>query len=219
VAVFGKHLSRISFRSVLDTCELASVDGAFRPCRGTQLAGKNLFSPGIELSFLDPLRVGWLQRAVEDSRLAWVAAADDRKLLLKQPGSTPVREGYSLQYIFGGQFLTIPAGTEAEVEIEMELVGPIGGAVRFNHDLVIDKKQKYFRTGRLEIGQAVRIRSTVLSEVALNNVDVRFWVEAVNMSGLEVVTKTASIKMSSSRSPRLGYGLTEHEFQITGIQE
>ena len=201
------------------TGELAICDVDFHNCRGARLAGTSLFAPGIELSSLDPLTMGWLQRAVQGSRLVRVAAVDDRELFLMQPSSTPVREGYSLQNIFGGQFLTIPAGTEAEVEIEMELVGPIGGAVRFDHDLVIDKRQEYFRTGRLEVGQAVRIRYTVVSEVSLDNVDVRFWVEAVNMSGLEVVTKTASIKMSSSRPPRLGYGLTEHEFQITGIHE
>ena len=201
------------------TGELAFCDGAFRTCRGTQLAGRNLFSPGIELSSLDPSTVGWLQCAVEDSRSARVAAVDGRELLLIQPGSTPVREGYSLQYIFGGQFLTIPAGIQAEVEIEVELVGPIGGAVRFSHNLIIDWRQEYLRTGRLEVGQAVRIRYTVLSEATVNNVDVRFWVEAVTMSGLEVVTKTARIKMSSPGEADLPDGLTEYEFQITGVQE
>jgi len=201
------------------TGELAICDVDFHNCRGARLAGTSLFAPGIELSSLDPLTMGWLQRAVEDSRLVRVAAVDDRELFLMQPSSTPVREGYSLQYIFGGQFLTIPAGTEAEVEIEMELVGPIGGAVRFDHDLVIDKRQEYFRTGRLEVGQAVRIRYTVVSEVSLDDVDVRFWVEAVNRSGLEVVTKAAFVKISSSGSAHLGYGLTEHEFRITEIKE
>jgi hypothetical protein len=198
------------------TGELAFCDGAFRTCRGAQLTGRNVFSPGIELSSLDPSTVGWLQRGVEESMLASVAANEDRELLLMRPGFTSLREGYSLQYVFGGQFLTIPAGIQAEIEIEMELVGPIGGAVRFGHNLIIDWKQQYLRTGRLGVGEAVRVRYTVLSEVTVNNVDVRFWVEAVNMGGLKVVTKTARITMSSSKSTDLPNGLTEYEFQITG---
>jgi hypothetical protein len=39
------------------------------------------------------------------------------------------------------------------------------------------------------------------------------------MSGLEIVTKTARVTMSSSGSAKLQYGLTEYDFQITGIQE
>jgi arylsulfatase A-like enzyme len=201
------------------TGELAFCDGAFRTCRGTRLAGRDVFAPGIELSSLDPSTVGWLQRGVEESMLASVAANEDRELLLMRPGSTPLREGYSLQYVFGGQFLSIPAGIQAEIEIEMELVGPIGGAVRFSHNLIIDWKQQYLRTGRLGVGQAVRIRYTVLSEVTVNNVDVRFWLEEANMSGLEIVTKTARINMSSPRSTDLPYGLTEYEFRIIGFQK
>jgi len=201
------------------TGELAFCDGAFRTCRGAQLADKTLFSPGIELSSLDPLSVGWLRRAVEESRLASVAAVDDRELFLIQPGSTSVREGHSLQFVFGGQFLTIPAGVQADVEIEMELVGRKAGEVRFSHDLIIDNRQQYLRTGLLGVGQTVRIRYTVVSQVACDDVDFRFWVEAVNTSGLEIVTKTARIKMSSSRSADPRYGLTEHEFQIARIQE
>ena len=130
-----------------------------------------------------------------------------------------MREGHSLQFVFGGQFLTIPADVQADVEIEMELVGRKGGAVSFSHDLILDRRQQYVRTGRLGVGQTVRIRYTVVSQVAYEQVELRFWVEAVNMSGLEVVTKTARIRTSSSKSGDLRYGLTEHEFQIIGIQE
>ena len=148
-----------------------------------------------------------------------MAAINDREVFLIQPGSTPVREGHSLQFIFGGQFLTIPVGIQADIEIQMELVGRKGGAVSFSHDLILDRRQQYLRTGRLGVGQTVRIRYTVLSQVAYDSVEFRFWVEAVNTSGLEVVTKIARINMSSSRSAPLEYGLTEYEFQITGIQE
>jgi hypothetical protein len=201
------------------TGELVLCDGAFRTCSRVQLGATTLFSPGIELSSVDPLTVGWLRRGVEDTSFVNVATIDDREVFLIQPGSTPVREGDSLQFIFGGQFLTIPAGFQADVEIEMELIGREGGALTFSHDLILDRRQQYVRTGRLRVGQTVRIRYTVVSQVVYEQVEVRFWVEAVNMSGLEVVTKTARIRTSSSRSANLRYGLTEHEFQMTGIQE
>ena len=199
--------------------ELAFCDGAFRSCRGTQLAGRTLFSSGIGLSSVDPVTVGWLKRAVEESKWANAAAFEDREVFLIQPGSTPLGEGNSLQFVFGGQFLTIPAGVQADVEIEMELLGRKGGAVTFSHDLILDRRQQYLRTGRLGVGQTVRIRYSVVSQVVYEGVEIRFWVEAVNMSGLEVVTKTARINMSSSRSTDLPYGLTEYEFQIIGFQE
>ncbi len=140
-------------------------------------------------------------------------------MFLIQPGSTPLREGDSLQFVFGGQFLRIPAGVQADVEIEMELVGRKGGTVSFSHDLILDRRQQYLRTGRLGVGQTVRIRYTVVSQVVYEGVELRFWVEAVNMSGLEIVTKTARINMSSSKPTDLPYGLTEYEFQITRVQE
>jgi len=199
--------------------ELAFCDGAFQTCRGAQLGDATLFSRGIELSSVDPSTVGWLQRGVEESRLARVAADSDRELILIQPGSTPVREGHSLQFVFGGQFLTIPADVQADVEIEMELVGREGGSVTFSHDLVFDGRQQYLRIGRLDVGKVVRIRYAVVTRVAYDHVDIRFWVESVNMNGLEVVTKTARVKMSPSRSDHPAYGLTEYEFQITGVQE
>ena len=199
--------------------ELAFCDGALQTCRGVQLGGTTLFSPGIELSPVDPSTVDWLRRGVEASRSASVAAIDNRELFLIQPGSTLVREGHSLQYIFGGQFLTIPAGVQADVEIEIELVGPKGGALSFSHDVIIDRRQQYLRTDRLGVGQTVRIRYTVLTQTVYDGVEFRFWVEAVNTSGLEVVTKTACIKMSSSRSAHLKYGLTEYEYQIIRTQE
>jgi arylsulfatase A-like enzyme len=199
--------------------ELAFCDGAFRTCRGTHLVDRNLFSPGIELSSVDPSTVGWLKRGVEESKWASAAAFENREVLLMKPGSTPLREGDSLQFVFGGQFLNIPAGIQADVEIEMELMGRKGGAVTFSHDLILDRRQQYLRTGRLRVGQTVRIQYTVLSQDIYEEVELRFWVEAVNMSGLEVVTKTARINMSSSKSTDLPYGLTEYEFQISGIQE
>jgi hypothetical protein len=199
--------------------ELAFCDGAFRSCRGTQLADRTLFSPGIELSSLDPVTVGWLQRGVEESKWAHAAAFEDREVFLIQPGSTPLREGNSLQFVFGGQFLRIPAGVQADVEIEMELVGRKGGAVSFSHDLILDRRQQYLRTGRLGVGQTVRIRYSMVSQVDYEGVEIRFWVEAVNMSGLEVVTKTARIKMLSPGTSDLPYGLTEYEFQITEVEE
>jgi arylsulfatase A-like enzyme len=201
------------------TGQLAFCDGAFRTCRGAQLVDTTLFSPGIELSSVDPSTAGWLQRGVEESKWANAAAFEDREVFLIQPGSTPVREGDSLQFVFGGQFLRIPAGVQADVEIEMELVGRKGGTVSFSHDLILDRRQQYLRTGRLGVGQTVRIRYTVVSQVVYEGVELRFWVEAVNMSGLEVVTKTARINMSSPRSTDLPYGLTEYEFRITEVEE
>jgi len=197
--------------------ELVFCDGSFRSCRGAQLTGRSLYSPGIELSSVDPSTVGWLQRGVEESRSAGVAASDEREFLLIQPGSTPVMEDSSGQLIFGGQFLTIPAGVQADVEIEIEIAGPKGGALNFSHDVVIFGQQQYLRTGRLEVGQTVRIRYTVVTRTAYEGVNFRFWVEEYNTTGLEVVAKNASIKLSPAKSNAPPDGLTEHEFQISGI--
>ena len=132
-------------------------DGSVRTCAGTPLNGMSLYSPGVELSPVDPHTVGWLQRGAEESRSAGVAPVDEREFVFVQPGSTPVMEDSPGQLIFGGQFLTIPAGVQAEVEIEIGLSGPKAGALNFSHDLVIHDQQQFLRTGRLEAGQTVKI--------------------------------------------------------------
>lgn len=199
--------------------ELVFCDAAFRTCSGAQLADTSLYSPGIELSSVDPLSVGWLQRGVEESSSAGVAAIDDREFLFIEPGSTPVMEGSSAQLIFGGQFLTIPAGVRADIEIDVELLGPKGGALDFSHDVIIFREQQYLRAGRLGVGQTVSIQYTVVAETVLDGVEFRFWVENLNANGLEIVTKNAGIKMSPAQSDAPPFGLTEYEFQISGIGE
>lgn len=137
--------------------DLVFCDGSVRTCTGTPLNGMSLYSPGVELSPVDPHTVGWLQRGAEESRSAGVAPVDEREFVFVQPGSTPVMEDSPGQLIFGGQFLTIPAGVQAEVEIEIGLSGPKAGALNFSHDLVIHDQQQFLRTGRLEAGQTVKI--------------------------------------------------------------
>lgn len=199
--------------------DLVVCDGAFRTCNAAQLTDRSLYSPGIELSSVDPSAVGWLQLGVEESRSAGVAASDDRELLLIQPGATPVMEDSSGQLVFGGQFLTIPPEVQADVEIEIKIEGPNGGALKFNHDVVIYGQQQYLRTGRLEVGQTVRIRYTLVTRTGYQGVNFRFWVEGYNTTGLEVVAKNATVKLSPAESNGLPDGLTEHEFQISGIGE
>ena len=199
--------------------ELVFCDGAFRICRGAHLTGTSLYSPGIELSAVDPRTVGWLQRGVEDSGLVPVATTEDRVFFLIQPGSISVRESSSAHLVFGGQFLTIPSGVQADVEIEIELVGPEGGALSFSHDVIIYREQQYLRTGLLEVGQTVKIRYTVMTQTSYDGVELRFWVEAVNTDGLELVIEDASIRMSPAKSDAPPSGLTEYEFEISGTRE
>jgi Sulfatase len=199
--------------------DLVLCDGAFRTCRGAELAGPSLYSPDIELSSVDPSTVGWLRRGVEESRSAGVATVGDREYLFIPPGSTPVMEDASGQLVFGGQFLTIPASARADVEIEIELAGPVGGALNFSHDVVINDQQQYLRTGRLEVGQTVTIRYTMVTRTAHEGVHFRFWVEGYNTTGLKVMTKNARITLSPVDTDALPPGLTEHEFQISGIAE
>lgn len=199
--------------------ELVFCDGAFRTCSGAQLTNTTLYSPGIELSSVDPQEVSWLQRGVEESRSATAVAISDREFFLIRPGSTPVVEGSSAQLIFGGQFLTIPAGVRADVEIDVELAGPRGGALDFSHDVIIFREQQYLRAGRLSVGQSVRIQYTVVAETALDDVELRLWIENPNTGGLEIVTRIASIKLSPAQSDAPPFGLTEYKFQISGIRE
>jgi len=199
--------------------DLVFCDGAFQNCRGAQLNGATLYSPTIGLSWVDPVEVSWLRRGVEESRSAAAAVIDDREFLFIRPGSTPVIEDSSGQLIFGGQFLTIPADVQADVDIEIEILGPKAGALNFSHDLVIHDQQQYLRTGRLEVGQTVKIQYTIVTRTTYEGVHFRFWVEGYNTTGLEVVTNNASIKMSPARSHAPPDGLTEHEFRIFGAEE
>ena len=150
----------------------------------------------------------------ENSPCATGETTATRDVRLIKPGALPLNTEAPVQFVVAGQFLSIPAGTQADVEIEMSLVGPTGGSIRLSHDLILGRRQEYLRTANLEVGQTLIIRYSFLSESAFDEVELRVWAEAVAMAGMEIVTKTARIRLAPTTAGNPADGLTEHETRI-----
>jgi len=193
---------------------LAVCDWGFDHCVGTELGDQNLFSPTVSLSNLAPSSAGWLLDGVAAAAAIPGETTAQRDVQLINPGALPLNTEAPVQFIAAGQFLSIPAGTQADVEIEMSLAGPPGGSIRLSHDLILGRRQEYLRTANLKVGQTLIIRYSFLSETAFDEVELRVWAEAVAVAGMEIVTRSARIRLAPPTAGDPAYGLTEYETRI-----
>jgi hypothetical protein len=201
------------------TGELAICDWGFDHCVGARVDDGRLFSPLIPLSVLDPRCAGWLRDGVAASMSVTSHRSAERGVRLIEPGALPLNPEAPLQFVIAGQFLFIPAETHADVEIEMSLVGPAGGSLRFSHDLILGRRQEYVRTATLEVGQTMIIRYSFLSEKAFDEVELRVWAEDMSTSGMEIVTRSARIRLSPATAEDSPYGLTEREVRVVATAD
>ena len=192
--------------------QLAVCSEDLRHCVATDLGG-SLFSPDLQLLPVDPSEVRWLIHGAERSLATHAPNRATRELLLTAPGPMPVAADVVEQFVFGGQFLTIPAGTRADVDIEVGLTGGLG-ELRFYHDLTIGQRPEYLRSGLLKVGETLRIRYSVTAESALNDIESRFLIHEINGQGLALDFTTARIRLTPMTGEPDDSGIVEHLFVV-----
>jgi hypothetical protein len=192
--------------------QLALCTESFGSCVAKQLEG-SLFSPAKDMSPVDPDEVAWLRLGAQASLATQVSSRPARDLPLAAPGSIPLDPNTAEQFIFGGQFLTVPAGSEADIDIEAELSGD-RGSVEFHHDFIAGRRQVYLRSGRLGVGDTLRIRYTVSAATLLDQLESRFWVEEIEGHDLEISFRSARVTIRPSAEEVAQSGIVEHLFVI-----
>jgi hypothetical protein len=194
--------------------QLAICDWGFNHCVGARLGDHSLFSPEIAFEGIDPLEVNWLREGVEASAETFHTTSAVRDIDLLSPGTTQLNVETPLQFLFAGQFLSFPARSRVEVEIELQLRGPPDGSVRFGHDLILGRRQVYLRTGRVGTGEVVILHYSLVNETAFDEVELRAWVESVSHPGMEIETKTARIRVVADADSDARPGFTEHKLLL-----
>lgn len=185
----------------------------FAACVSAQVDATSLFAPGMNLSPAEPKTLEWLFQGVQASMETSAMPLVGRELQLTARKRITVVMDESRQFVFGGQFLTIPAGTRADVDIEVEVLGTEGW-VDFENDLIIGRRQQYVRSGRAGVGDVVRIQYSVTTEVDLRDVECRFWLDGRVGVGLELRFQRALIRMSGAARDKNETAIVEHRFEI-----
>ncbi len=174
---------------------------------------QTLFAPGIDLQPTDPARLGWLTEGVVKSLNSQVLKSAARELQLTPVGPMPVWADADEQFVFGGQFLTIDAGTRADFEIEARLTGE-QGSIRFHHDLIVGRRQEYVRTDRLTVGESIRIHYSLEAAVPLTNIESRFSIDNIEGPDLELDFTIARVRIVPTAGTASIEGITEHLYLI-----
>jgi hypothetical protein len=184
----------------------------FAACGSATLADRRLFSPGKLLRDATVEEIEWLQNA---ARLSLTTTPEDRgrrSFVLIGSEPKPVTRTTGEQYLFGGQFLTVPARSQAEVEIVVELQGA-PGSVDLVHNFVVTRQPYESWEQTLRTGETFRLHYSIGTETGLDEAECRLWVTESEGTDLELVFHTARLEIAPLPSDQLPQ-TTLHAFKI-----
>jgi hypothetical protein len=117
------------------------------------------------------------------------------------------------QYVFGGQFVTLPGRSRAVVDITARLEGSPGW-VEFAHNLVVDRKPRGSWSQRIRTGENLRLRYSVSTERELGDLEARFWITASRGDDLKLIFDSASLAIEELPRDQTPNGVVTHEFVV-----
>jgi phosphoglycerol transferase MdoB-like AlkP superfamily enzyme len=162
---------------------------------GTFPTAKHLmFSPGKEMRTTTQEEINWLHGSAQRSLASHPGQLQQRRFVLIRSGRHQVLRTSSEQYIFGGQFLTVPAHSRTDVDIEVELNGAPGW-VDFSHNFIVDRQPYYSWSERINVGETLRLRYSVGTESSLENAECRLWITDFEGDGLDLDVKSATLDL------------------------
>jgi arylsulfatase A-like enzyme len=185
----------------------------FTACGTTSLADRKLFSPTKRLRDPTVEEIEWLQNAARLSIAARPTGLGRRAFILVGSEPQPVTRTTGEQYVFGGQFVTVPAHSRVDVEIVVELRGARGW-VDLVHNFIVDRKPYESWEQTIRAGQTLRLHYTIGADVDLDQAECRLWVTESQGTDLELVFHTARLEIVPLSSSEPVPQTTLHAFQI-----
>ena len=167
----------------------------FADCRVAQT------EPGELLRPLGPLRpatteeTARLERAARNSLAMHAEETEHRRVTLIS-GNHPVIRTSGQQYVFGGQFLTLPAGSDTVVELVVTLKGR-SGWVDFAHNFLVGLRPRHVWSDRLEVGETLELRYTVGTGSILEMVECRLWITDFEGEDLTLEFQKATLDITT----------------------
>jgi hypothetical protein len=208
------HLRQVGGLNVDGQRVICSED--FRTCQATQVPGDLLFSLDLPTTEATGAEKQWLHRAARKS-LASVDTSrrTHRQIDLLASRVAPIDPSVETQYVFGGQFVTLPRRSRAAVDIAARLEGSPGW-VEFAHNLVVDRMPRGSWSQRINTGEVLRLRYSVSTERGLGDVEARFWITASRGNDLELVFDSASLSIEEMPPDHTPTGVVTQEFVVLG---
>lgn len=200
----------LTLDNLLVTCTEDFTSCAVRP-----VDGASIFSPDVASRAATGDEIEWLRTAANGSVGSIPGLPRDRRFTLISPGLHPIESSLKGQYLFGGQFVFMPARTTAHVEIEVEATGA-SGWVDLVQLFVVNMRPRYSREVRIRAGETLHLSYSVNTEVSLENVECRLWIMDFDGAGIGLDFSSAELELAPLSSPRLEAEVVEHEFEVTG---
>jgi arylsulfatase A-like enzyme len=185
----------------------------FAVCGTAPLTDQKLFSPDKELRDATVEEIEWLQNAVRLSLTDRPGDLEQRSFILVGSEPQPITRTNGQQYVFGGQFLTIPDHSRAEVEIVVELRGA-PGSVDLVHNFIVDRQPYESWDKTVRTGETLRLHYTIGTDSLLDEAECRLWVTDSEGTDLELVFHTAKLEIVPMPSSEPVPQTILHTFQI-----
>jgi hypothetical protein len=171
--------------------DLTICTESFADCRVAQTEEGGLLKP------LGPMRPATTAEAARLERAAQRSLATDidnrgRRRVVLISGEHPVIRTSGQQYVFGGQFLTLPPHSATDVELVVTLKGR-SGWVEFAHNFLVGLRPRHVWSERLEVGQTLELRYRVGAESILEMVECRLWITAFEGDDLALEFQRATL--------------------------
>lgn len=154
--IFFGNVYRLWLGTLDSSGHLSLCPEDFTSCSTYALPDGRLFSPVRTRLDTDPMGVEFLKAMVARSKQA---KDRPRTLPLLADPIVPISSPSGMQVIFGGQYLSVAAGTRIDVDLDVEVLGG-SGSVSLGHMLKSGGKDYHFRKGipPLQPGDHLTIR-------------------------------------------------------------
>lgn len=206
------HLRMVAGLTATGLLTVCSEDLA--RCTTSKVEGGRLFHPELEARASTSKATGWLQSAVARS-LESPAGELRRRVALIGPGTHPVLAASGEQYLFGGQFITVPRHSRIDVEIGAELHGT-SGWIEFTHNFVVDRRPVLAWSERIQVGETLQLEYTVGTEHRLEDVESRMWVTSSDGVDLSLTFSSAALSVEVLGPSQPVPDTALHTLQISG---
>lgn len=167
----------------------------FATCGVSRMRPGALFSAGNAMRQATPEEHNRLREIARQSLATYSERPDQRNLTLISKGKQPVIRTSGQQYVFGGQFLTLPPHSETDVEIVVTLDGR-SGWIEFAHNFLVARQPHHVWSERLEVGDTLKLRYTVGAETVLDEAECRLWVTDFEGEDLALDFEKASLDVT-----------------------
>jgi arylsulfatase A-like enzyme len=189
----------------------------FTSCSTYELPDGRLFSPNRTRRETDPTGVEFLKAMVARSKQA---KDRPRRLPLLADPIVPISTSSGMQVIFGGQYLSVPAYTRIDVDLEVEVLGQ-SGSVSLGHILKSGGRNYHFRKGipPLQPGDHLTVRYSFTPTEPLQYLDCLATARRLSGGEIGLNFKTARLTLvppgpgDAQHAP----GLRIRELQLTQL--